>query len=204
MGGRTLRPVGEHFIHLQIGRRVLWDRVVVIKNLRHTYILGQVLHRLNWFGTGYSTTGKHYIAINGQVMSHSVLQALDYLIIKTKGRVTLPPFLCQCLLLKLKSINYQTLLTCMKWMLIHSSFQKVSFCWKFCTGLTTRPYNIWTSQPLVLIMYLVVLARNANCIYAPCRKVWGSSWGQLEKTLAWHLKATSPNTSKYKFTTGTR
>ena len=62
VGGETLRPVGECFIHLQIGRRVFQDRVVVIKNLRHKYILGQILHRSYWFGTGFSTMGKtlHY------------------------------------------------------------------------------------------------------------------------------------------------
>ena len=90
MGGKTLRPVGECFILLQIGR-IFQDRVVVIKNLRHKYILGQVLHRLYWFGTGYSTTGKHYITINGQVIVQSVSQPLDYPIIKTKGRVALLP-----------------------------------------------------------------------------------------------------------------
>ena len=64
-GGETLRPVGKCFIQLQIGKRVFRDRVVVIKNLRHKYILRQVLHRLYWFGTGYSREGKHYITING-------------------------------------------------------------------------------------------------------------------------------------------
>ena len=35
--------------------------------------------------------GKHYITINGWVIAQSVSQALGYLIIKTKGRVTLQP-----------------------------------------------------------------------------------------------------------------
>ena len=90
-GGKTLRPVDKCFVCLQIGRRVFWDRIVVTENLRHKYILGQVLHRLYWFSTSYSTTGKHYITINGQVIAQSVSQALDYPIIKTKDRVTLPP-----------------------------------------------------------------------------------------------------------------
>ena len=38
MGGNTLRPVGECFIHLKIERRVFQDRVVVIENLRHKYL----------------------------------------------------------------------------------------------------------------------------------------------------------------------
>ena len=64
---------------------------MVIKNQRHKYILGQVLHRLYQFSSGYSTTGKHYITINGQVIAQLALQTLDYLIVKTKGKVTLPP-----------------------------------------------------------------------------------------------------------------
>ena len=91
VGGKTLRPVGKCFIHLQIGRRIFRDRVVVIKNLRCKYILGQVLHRSYQFGTGYSTTGKHYITINGQVIAQLVSQALHYPIIERKGRATLPP-----------------------------------------------------------------------------------------------------------------
>ena len=91
VGGETLRPVGKCFIQLQIGKRVIRDSEVVIENLRHKYILGQVLHRLHHFGTAYSNTGRHYITINGQVIAHSILHALDYLIIKTKGKGTLPP-----------------------------------------------------------------------------------------------------------------
>ena len=72
MGGKTLRHVGEWFVYLQIGRRIFWDRVVAIDNLRCKYILDQVLHRSYWFGTGYSTTGKHYITINGQVIAQSI------------------------------------------------------------------------------------------------------------------------------------
>ena len=42
VGGKTLRPVGKCFVQLQIGKRLFRDRVVVIKNLRCRYILGQV------------------------------------------------------------------------------------------------------------------------------------------------------------------
>ena len=37
------------------------------------------------------TTDKHYITFNGKVIAQFVSQPLDYPIIKTKGRVTLPP-----------------------------------------------------------------------------------------------------------------
>ena len=82
--------LGECFIQLQIGKWVFRDRVV-IENLRHKYILGQVLHMSYQFGTGYSTTGKHYITINGQVIAQAILQSIDYPILKTKGKVTLLP-----------------------------------------------------------------------------------------------------------------
>ena len=85
-----LRPVGECFVQLQIGKKVFRDRVVVIKNLRCKYILGQVLHQLYWFSTGYTTTGKHYITRNGQVIAQAISQSIDYPILKTKGKVTLP------------------------------------------------------------------------------------------------------------------
>ena len=91
MGAETLRQVGKCFACLQIGKiRVFSDRVVVIDNLRCKYSLGQVLHRLYQFSTGYLTTGKHYITINGQVIAQFISQPLDYPIIKTKGRITLP------------------------------------------------------------------------------------------------------------------
>ena len=104
-GGRTLRPVDKCFIQPQIGRRVLRDRVMVIENLRHKYIFGQVLHRSYWFSTSYSTTSKHYITINGQVIVQSALPALDYPIIKTKGKVTLQPMLMSIIEVKTPKIS---------------------------------------------------------------------------------------------------
>ena len=72
-------------------KRVFRDWVVVIDNLRHKFILGQVLHRSYQFGTGYSTTSKYFIMINVQVIAQSISQPLDYPIVKTKGRITLLP-----------------------------------------------------------------------------------------------------------------
>ena len=98
---------------------------MVIENLRHKYILGQVLHRLDWFDTGYSTTGKHYITINGQVIVQSVSQALDYPIIKTKGRVTLPAVSISIIEVKTPKLTNTTVLYEMN--ADNSSSQKVSF-----------------------------------------------------------------------------
>ena len=61
-------PVGECFISAKINSKVFRDRVIVIKNLKKNYILGQVLHRDNRFGTGYSTNNKHYITWNGEIL----------------------------------------------------------------------------------------------------------------------------------------
>ena len=81
---------------------------MVIKNLRHKYIFGKVLHRSYWFGTSYSTTGKHYIAINRQVIAQSVSQPLDYLIIKMKGRVPLPPVSVSIIEVKIPKLTNTT------------------------------------------------------------------------------------------------
>ena len=64
-GGEVLRLVGKCFVQLQFGKKVFRDRVVVIKYLWHKYILGQVLHKLYQFGTGYSTTGRHFVNLMG-------------------------------------------------------------------------------------------------------------------------------------------
>ena len=56
IGGEVLRPVGKCFVQLQIGKKIFRDRVLVIENLWHKYMLGQVLHRSYEFGTGYLTT----------------------------------------------------------------------------------------------------------------------------------------------------
>ena len=49
MEGESLKGVGECFIQLHIGKRVLRDRVVCHQKPEHKYILGQVLH------TGYTS-----------------------------------------------------------------------------------------------------------------------------------------------------
>ena len=43
--GKALIPIGECFVQLQISKKLFRDRVIVIKNLKHEYILGQVLNR---------------------------------------------------------------------------------------------------------------------------------------------------------------
>ena len=90
-GGEALRLVGKCFIQQWIGKKVFRDRVVVIRNLQHKYILGQILHRLYQFGAVYLTTDRHYVTINGQLIAQVIMKTTDYPIIKTKGKVKLPP-----------------------------------------------------------------------------------------------------------------
>ena len=82
--------------------------MVVIDNLRCKNILGQVLHRLYQFGTSYSTTGNHYITITGKVIAQSILQPLNYPIVKRKGRITLPPISVQIIEVKALKLTNTT------------------------------------------------------------------------------------------------
>ena len=70
---------------------VFRDRVIVIKNLKRDYILGQVLDRDNTFGMGYSTNGRNYITINGEMIAQSCSQSTTTPILKTKGQIKLLP-----------------------------------------------------------------------------------------------------------------
>ena len=88
---KALIPIGECFFQLQIGRKIFRDRVIVIQNLKYNYILGLVLHRTYRFGMGYSTAGKHYIMINGEMIAEAILQVTDSPILKTIGKITLLP-----------------------------------------------------------------------------------------------------------------
>ena len=61
----------------------------MIQSLKCKYILGQVLHRAYRFCTSYSTTGRHYITINGKMITEAILQVTNSYILKSKGKITL-------------------------------------------------------------------------------------------------------------------
>ena len=90
-GGGALILVGECFISVQINSKVFRNRVIANENLKRNYILGQVLHRDNRFSTGYSTNGRHYIAMNGEMLAQSCLLLTTNPILKTKGKIKLLP-----------------------------------------------------------------------------------------------------------------
>ena len=71
-GGEALIPFGESVIQVQIGKTTFCNRVIVIDNLMHNYILVEVLLRTNRFGTGYSTAGIHYITMNGEMLAQNI------------------------------------------------------------------------------------------------------------------------------------
>ena len=81
--GKALTPVGECFVQIQKGKKLFRERVIAIQNLKCDYILGQILHRAYRFGTGYSTTGKHYITINGEMVTEAISHITDSPIMKT-------------------------------------------------------------------------------------------------------------------------
>ena len=61
--------------------------MIIIENVKRSYILGQVLHRENRFDTGYSTNGRYYITLNGEMIAQSCSQLTTKLILKTKGKL---------------------------------------------------------------------------------------------------------------------
>ena len=90
-GGGVIIPVGQCFVSVQISSKVFRNKVTVIENLKRNYILGQMLHRDNRFGTSYSTNGRHYITLNGEMLAQSCSQLITNPILKTKGKIKLLP-----------------------------------------------------------------------------------------------------------------
>ena len=101
----ALVPGGECFIQLQIGKKTFRNRVIVIENLKYDYISGQVLHRSNRFGTGYLITGRHYITINGEMIAQAISQSTNSPILKTKGKITLPPMSISAVEIKMPTLQ---------------------------------------------------------------------------------------------------
>ena len=89
--GGALIPVEECFISVQIGNKEFRARVIVIKNLKRDYILGQVLKRDKRFGISYSTNGRNYITVNREMLAQSYLQLTTNPILKSKDKNKLLP-----------------------------------------------------------------------------------------------------------------
>ena len=85
-GGDTLVLKGECYIKSKIGKRVLKDRVIIIKNLNRDYIIGVAIQHANKMLTSFSTLGRHFISLNGEMIAQSVSPITTQPIIKCKSR----------------------------------------------------------------------------------------------------------------------
>ena len=89
VGGDTLVPMGECYVDLKIGIKVLKDRVIIIKNLNRDYIIGVAIQHANKMLTGFSTLGRHFISLNGEMIVQNVSLITTQPIIKCKCRTCL-------------------------------------------------------------------------------------------------------------------
>ena len=99
------------------------DKAIVIPNLKYEYILGQVLHRAYRFSTGYSTTEKHYIMVNGEMITEVISQVTECPIIKNRGTFTLP--LMSVSVISVKIPPLQNINNVYNSTVAHSSYQRV-------------------------------------------------------------------------------
>ena len=89
VGGDTLVPMGECYVELKIGKKVLKDRVIIIKNLNRDYIIGVAIQCANKMLTSLSMLGRHLISLNGEMIVQSVSLITTQPIIKCKSRTCL-------------------------------------------------------------------------------------------------------------------
>ena len=90
-GGEALIPKGECSLQIKIGKQMFRDRVVVINNLNHDYIIGTVIQRSYHIATGFSITGRHFLSVNWQMVAQSIPSSTIESIIKTKDKIKLNP-----------------------------------------------------------------------------------------------------------------
>ena len=82
-----------------------------------------MLHRTYRFGMGYSTAGKHYITINGKMITGAISQVTDSPILNTKGKISLPSMSVSVIGIKYQ--HFLTLIMCFNSTLTHFSYQRV-------------------------------------------------------------------------------
>ena len=63
------------------------------------------MHQSNRFSTGYSTTGRHYITINGEMIAQAISQTKVNPILKAKGKITLPPMSISVIAIKTPTLH---------------------------------------------------------------------------------------------------
>ena len=92
MGGDPLVPMGECFVDLKIGKRILRDRAIIIKNLSREYIIGVTIKHANKMLIGFSMSGRHFISLNGKMIAQSVSLITTQPIKKCKSRTHLQAY----------------------------------------------------------------------------------------------------------------
>ena len=91
IGGENFQPVGECFVKTTISKNIFRGRVIVIKNLSRSFILGVTMQRANRMGMAYSTDGRHFITIKGKVNAQSCQSTVEDPSLNTKGQIILKP-----------------------------------------------------------------------------------------------------------------
>ena len=89
VGGDTLEPMGKCYVDLKIGKKVLKDIVMIIKNLNRDCIIGVAIQHANKMFNGFSMLGRHFISLNGEMIAQSVSSITTQPIIKCKSRTCL-------------------------------------------------------------------------------------------------------------------
>ena len=92
VGGDPLVLMGECFVDLKIGNRMLRDRAIIIQNLNRDYIIGVAIQCANKMLTSFSTLGRHFILLNGKMIVQSVSSITIQPIIKCKSRTHLQAY----------------------------------------------------------------------------------------------------------------
>ena len=64
-GGKAPFPKGECFLQIKIGKQIFRDRVLIVQNLSHDYIIGAEMQRSYHIVKGFSITGRHLLSVNG-------------------------------------------------------------------------------------------------------------------------------------------
>ena len=85
-------PKGECFLQIKIGKQTFRDRVVIVNNLNHDYIIGAAIQRSYCVATGFSKTGRHFLSVNGQMVVQCIPTPTIEPIIKNKGKIKLSPY----------------------------------------------------------------------------------------------------------------
>ena len=84
--------MGECFVDLKIGNRMLRDRAIRIKNLNRDYIIGVAIQHANKMLTSFSMSGRHVISLNGEKIVQSVSSITTQPIMKCKSRTCLQAY----------------------------------------------------------------------------------------------------------------